>query len=117
MFELAQTPTYWWPVSLSLPKGGDSVGQTETIALEVEYHRLDEDGMDALLKRIERDKPADRELAPQLMRGFRHLPAPDAAKVAYSSPDDVRALLRVPGAGSAVVRAFFESRAPAAEKN
>lgn len=117
MFQLVQSPTYWWPVHVIQPTGGDQAGKVGTIVLEVEYHRLDEDGFDALCKQIAATKPKDRALAAQLMKAFRHQPEGSDSKVAYSSPEQVAQLLNVPGAGSAIVNAFFESRAPAAEKN
>ena len=115
-FKMATTPTYWWPVTILMPAGGDKAGQTKEFKFDVEFARLDEDEMEAFNQRIRADKPTDRKIAREIVKRFRTAAGADTPAEVYADTESIEELIRVPTAGSAIVAAFFESRMLAAEK-
>lgn len=116
MFKLAASPHYWWPIKLLQPADGEVAGVVLEHQFEAKFARLDEDEFDALVKRIRDEKPTDRVIAAWVLKGYRELADESGAAIPFDEAN-VQRLLRQPGAGSAVVSAFFESRRPSAAKN
>ncbi|MFO1217650.1 MAG: hypothetical protein U1E89_04615 [Burkholderiaceae bacterium] len=116
MFNLALSPAYWWPVKVRTPAGGDAAGQLNEGEFEVEFNRLGEKAFAQFIREITEKKLSDVQIVPRVLRNFRKVQDESGASLPYSN-DNLGTLLDVPGAATAIVAAFFESRSPAAEKN
>ena len=115
MFQLDQSPAYWWPVELHVVHA-DKPGVPEKQTLELQFRRLDAAERDALFDRIRAEKLSDRGVCESVVLAARKVAGPDGKELA-SDPDLLRRLWSVPGLCGAAVTAFFASWAAAAEKN
>jgi hypothetical protein len=115
MFQLDQSPAYWWPVELHVVHA-DKPGQPEKQTLEVQFRRFDAAERDALVGRIGAEKLSDRVVCESVVLAARKVAGADGKELP-SDPGLMNRLWTVPGMCGAVVTAFFESWAPAAEKN
>jgi hypothetical protein len=113
MFTLDLSQAYWWPVKFKVPSqsGLDLVD----MSFEAEFKRFTTKQVDEMFQRAGTERVPDTELARQVMVGWRQVVG--AAGVIPFSAEALGQLLEVPGAGSAIMRAFFESISKGAEKN
>lgn len=114
-FKIKQSAAYWWPVSFSTP-AEDRPGQRDEHRIEVQFKRLDDDAHDALMKRSVDEQLKDREILPELVRGWRNVLDEHDNEQPFS-PEKLTELLRVPGVPGAIMLAYLKSRFEAAEKN
>lgn len=114
MFTLELSPTYFWPVKFAAPSAdGAKVDQHD---FDVEFKRLDADELKALMKRAAEKKLSDEQVAATLVVGWRGVRDKGGEPVPYTV-GNLNRLLNVLGLASAVMRAYFDSHAQAAEKN
>jgi hypothetical protein len=111
--KLDATATYWWPVDILAPKPDGSIGSHP---IKVLYARLDEDAHDKLQDEIREANLSDRVVAQRVMRGFEGVAGEDGVTLPWSD-ENRDALLSVPGVGTAIVAAFYQSRSQAALGN
>lgn len=112
MFKLTQSPAYWWPVELLTVSPEGQVGSTE---IEVQYARLTEPELEALHAQVRELRLGDDVVAERLMRNWRKV-GDDDTEMPFT-PENCARFLGVPGTGSAVVAAFYQSRSQAALGN
>jgi len=117
MFSIAVSPAYWWPVKVSVAAGGDDAGKVVTMDFQVEFVRMSEEDFEAFGREVEAKRMPDREIAQRVVRNWREVTGADGASLPFSADSVATACNAVPGTDSAIVRAFFDSRRPAAEKN
>ena len=116
MFKLAQSPTYWWTVKVRQAAAGEQANTVETVDFDVEFVRLDDEGITAFGMR---SRAADLSLAQmccEVVRNWRNVIGDDGATLPYTQQTGER-VFKMAGVGAAVMDAFFGSRLPAAEKN
>lgn len=113
MFTLDLSQSYWWPVKFKVPShnGLDLVD----MSFEVEFKRFTASQVTAMFQRAGTDHVADSELAREVVIGWRQVVGASGA-IPFST-EALGRLLEVAGAGSAIMRAFFESISKGAEKN
>ena len=115
MFKLMQSPAYWWPVTLQQP-AEDKPGELVATTFEVQFLRKTAAEQQAWLDEVRTKTLSDAQYVRPLVAGFRQVfDAVDQA-VAFT-PSALEQLLNVPGAASAMTRAYFESNGQAAQKN
>lgn len=113
MFNLDVSKTYWWPVTFRTP-GADG-GKLEDMSFTVEFRRYSTDEVEEMMKRAEKDRLSDAKLAREIVVNWRDVIGAGGV-MAFSEPNFAK-LLKVSGAGSAIMKAFFESLSKGAEKN
>ena len=118
------SPTYTWPVVVSIPDAGKR--RTETFTAT--FNRLSKDEnkqlaelMMAYQRAMEAnesvaDLPDDREIADRVLAGWKGILDGDGEEMPCNDSNR-EALLNVAAFVSAVVRAYFESIEPAKSKN
>lgn len=113
MFTLDLSQSYWWPVKFKVPSenGLDLVD----MSFEVMLKRFTTKQVDDMFQRAGAERVHDNELARQVVVGWRQVVGASGA-IPFSA-EALNLLLEVPGAGSAIMRAFFESISKGAEKN
>lgn len=114
MFTLDLSSTFFWPCRFMVPRADGARHDEQTF--DVEFRRLSQDEITAMLKRAGDDKLSDNELAREILCGWKGVVDAQGAPVPYSEASRDRALA-VPGLGSAVMRAFFAAHSGAAAKN
>jgi hypothetical protein len=115
MFKFMHSPAYWWPVSLNVP-AEDAPGKFNVVKFEVQFKREDTEQQQARLDESRAQGLSDAAYALGVVVGFRKLYAPDDTEVPFNA-DSLAALLKVPGAGTAIVLAHNDSTSQAAQKN
>lgn len=115
MFKIDKTPAYWWPVKFQSPAAGEQAGALVAHEFEVQFVRLGVEAFEALNAQILRESLKDRDIVPRIVRDWRKVE--DGGASLPFTPANLGHALDVPGAAAAIVRAFWDSRAPAAEKN
>lgn len=113
MFTLDLSQTYWWPVKFKAPS--QSGLALVDMSFEAEFKRFTTTAVDEMFQRAGTDRVADSELAREVIVGWRQVVGASGA-IPFSA-EALSLLLEVPGAGSAIMRAFFESISKGAEKN
>lgn len=113
MFSLDLSSAYWWPVKFKVPSenGLDLVD----MSFDGQFKRMTTQQVEEMFRRAGVDRVADSELAREVMVGWREVVGRSGA-ISFS-PEAFGQLLAVPGAGSAIMRSFFESISKGAEKN
>jgi hypothetical protein len=118
------SPTYTWPVAVSIPDAGKR--RTETFTAT--FNRLSKDEnkqlaelMMAYQRAMEAnesvsDLPDDREIADRVLAGWKGILDGDGEEMPCTEGNREQ-LLNVAAFVSAVVRAYFESIEPAKSKN
>lgn len=118
------SPTYTWPVAVSIPDAGKR--RTETFTAT--FNRLSKDEnkqlaelMMAYQRAMEAnesvsDLPDDREIADRVLAGWKGILDGDGEEMPCTESNREQ-LLNVAAFVSAVVRAYFESIEPAKAKN
>lgn len=109
MFALDLSPTYLWPVKVSLPDDG---GEYKEHEFQAQFKRLKQSEIEAMMKQ---EGMTDRKLAEQVMVGWADVSAGGVA-VEYS-PDAAALLFDIPGVPSAIATSFLESVTGLARKN
>lgn len=114
MFTLDLSDTFFWPVRFRVPRA-DGMGHDEQ-TFDAEFKRLTQEQINDMLKRAAEERLDDVRLAGEIVCGWKGVVDREKAPIPYSEAAKARAL-SVPGLGSALMRAFFESHAKALEKN
>jgi len=112
MFNLDLSGKYWCTVSFTVP--GES-GQRQDMTFDVEFRRYVQAELDDMTQRATDRRLSDTDLAREVTVGWRNVVG-TSGSVEFSR-DAFNRLLGVPGAGSAVMKAFFESISKGLEKN
>ncbi|MGL6290685.1 MAG: hypothetical protein ACRC2H_08380 [Silanimonas sp.] len=94
----------------------DKPGQPDKQTLELQFRRLDASEREAFIARIGAEKLSDRAVCESVVLAARKVAGADGKELP-SDPALLQRLWSVPGLCGATVTAFFESWAPAAEKN
>jgi len=115
MFKIDKTPAYWWPVKFQAPAGGDEAGALAEYEFEVQFVRVGVEAFEALNREIMSKQLKDRDVVPRIVRDWRKVE--DGGASLPFTPQNLGHALDVPGAAAAIVKAFWDSRSPAAEKN
>ena len=115
MFKFMQSPAYWWPVTLNVP-AEDDPGKFAVVRFDVQFKREDAEQQQARLDESRAQGLSDAAYVRGVVVGFRKLYAPDNTEVPFNA-DSFDALLRVPGAGTAIALAHNDSASQAAQKN
>lgn len=115
MFKFMQSPAYWWPVTILVP-AEDAPGKPLKIEFEAQFKREDTEQQQARIDAVRAAGQTDAMYARGVVVGFRKLPAPDDSEVPFNAAS-FDALLKVPGAGTALANAHFASCDQAAQKN
>lgn len=105
MFKIGPA-TYWWPVQVPVPKDG---GEVEVCTFEAQYRYLDVDAHEALMLEVRDQQLDDRAFCRKVVSSFRGVSDERGEAVPFSA-DTLDALLRQPGAATAMTRKYFESR-------
>jgi hypothetical protein len=117
MFTLAKSPSYWWPVVVVVP--GDD-GQVITSQFDGLFKRLSPSEHEAQVSKIRAATPeqpyGDVQMARDLMEGWRGVVARDGGEIQFTD-GTFGQLLDLPGAATAIVKAYNGSLRKAAEKN
>ena len=113
MFTLDLSPKYWWPVTFRVP-AADSM-QMADMSFEAEFRRVSAEQMDGMFRRAAEERVSDSTIAREVLVGWRQVVGAGGA-IPFTA-EALTQLLAVPGAGSAVMSAFFESISKGAEKN
>lgn len=112
MFKIAVTETYLAPVEVQLP--GSKSKQT----FEVEFLRLSQDELNALVARAKGGEVDDRQFAREVVVGWnaKHVQDADGGSVEFSAQalENLMGIYPVP---SAIVDAFYNSISGARLKN
>lgn len=120
MFCIDLSPSYFWPVVFSVPHADGM--RHQTVTFDVKFKRLDTDSIKALHERAATALIADREMALELMCGWRGITDRRGNEVMYDDAA-VANLVKIPGAPAAIISAFWDSLVSrpdspsAAEKN
>ena len=115
MFKFMQSPAYWWPVVLAVP-ADDDPGKKLTVKFDAQFRRETEQEQKARVEKARSEGQSDAAFIRPLVAGLRKLPGIDGTDVPFS-PAALDELLDIPGAGSALSKAYFESNSEAATKN
>lgn len=113
MFNLDLSSSYWWPVPFGVP-AEDGLKVLE-MSFEAQFRRMSTEEVDALLEDARVNKKPDSQVARSLLVGWRKVVG--AGGAVPFTPEAFDRLLAVPGAGSSIMKAFFESLSKGAEKN
>jgi hypothetical protein len=115
MYKLETEPRYWWPVTVAQPDK-DKPGTIVEQQLEAEFRWLDSQELKDWQDDVQARQLLDPDAVPLVCTGFRHVQLEDGTPMA-STPENLALLLRGQGVATAFVKAFYTSRAKAAEKN
>jgi hypothetical protein len=115
MFKFMQSPAYWWPAEFTVP-AEDDPGKKVTVKFDAQFKRETEAEQKARIEKTRAEGQSDAEYVRPLITGFRKLPGVDGSDVPFSAVA-LDELLGIPGAGSALTKAYFESNGEAAAKN
>lgn len=113
MFKLDLTPSYWWQVKFQVASEN---GTHQAVEFTAQYRRLTQPEIEALINRAAGEKKSDSDIARDILVGWEGVADGDGKAVPFNRASLDRALA-VPGFGSGVVKAFFESLSQAASKN
>ena len=112
MFNLSQSATFWWPVTVMLPKDG---GGFDKATFDAEFRRKSDTELKAIRTRVEGDELTDAAFVREVLAGWRGV-SDGADELAFSETALAR-LLDVPGVAAAVVIAYVESQSGLKRKN
>lgn len=115
MFKFMKSPAYWWPVTLRVP-AEDDPGQCIAVKFEAQFKRMTSSEMVAHIEKMRANGWPDAEYVRPLIVGFRKLLNVDDTEVPFNA-DSLSELLDVPGAGTALAKAYGDSNDQAATKN
>lgn len=114
-FVLKLNPTYRRDVSFKVP--GDD-GDYPELTFKAVYKRATSDWLVKINEKIEADSVKQDELISEVLVGWEGIKDPaDPEKDLEFSPKAVKELLKITGAGAAIVREFFASVNGAFEGN
>lgn len=105
MFTLELSDTYFCEVTMHLK---DHEGRVKPYSFDAEFKRLTTDEHEALMKRAREEKLSDPQVAAEVMVGWRKVFCADGSPRPYT-PESLRALLQINGAGTAVCKAYLDS--------
>lgn len=104
MFNLKQSETFLWPVTVQVPvDGGKYAKQT----FEIEFRRLSQSRMSELTAAIATDQMGDAELAREMVAGWKGI-ADDDDEVPFS-PSALAQLLDMQGVARAIAIAYRDA--------
>lgn len=113
MFDLDLSDTYWWPVPFAVPSPDGM--HTKDMSFEGQFRRFTQAQLDAMNERAVADRKSDSDLAREVLVGWRKV-RNAAGEVPFEAAA-LNRLLAVPVAGSAIMKAFYESLREGVEKN
>ena len=90
-------------------------GTLADAAFDVQFRRLKAEEVDALMAKAHAERRSDADVAREIVVGWRNVVG--ASGVIAFTPEAFTKLLAVPGAGTVITRALFESVSKGAEKN
>jgi hypothetical protein len=114
MFMLDQSPSYWWPVTFTLP--APDGGQHQSHTFDVQLRRKDGEEINKLFERGQKGQINDVNVCRELVVGWRGVQDADGREVVFSTAALER-VLRMPNVATAIVRALIDSLADAPKKN
>lgn len=114
MFKLDLSSTYWWPVQFAVPEV-DGL-HLQDMSFEAQFRRHSQAQLDALRARIVEKNLSDTDIAREVVAGWRKVVGDDGGDIPFSA-ETLNRLLAVPAAGSAIMKAFYESISEGLEKN
>jgi hypothetical protein len=114
MFELQQSPAYWWPVPVPFAKDGGGWDRRE---LQIQFKRMDTDQYAEFMAEVGRERIGDREVCRRIVLGWRAVVATPGGPEVPFTPENLAALLRLPNVAGSIVREWMDSFGKAAEKN
>lgn len=112
MFKLSQSPTFFWPVEVSLPTDG---GKYTKETFDAQFERLSQTQLRELNEQIEAGKLTDSEFVRQVLKGWRGV-TDDGNELPFS-PTTLDQLLDVPTVASSIVMAFIKAHQGVTRKN
>ena len=112
MLKINQSATFRWPVTVMVPVDG---GKFEPATFEVEFPRMPQSEVLALIKSVQDGSVGEAEGIVQVVRGWSGVEGPDGPV-----PFEERALRdlleRFPTAGAEILRAFADARGELARR-
>lgn len=115
MFKLAKEATYWWPVKVRVPSI-DKPGKHDDETFEVCFRYLGNEAQESLMRRTADEKMLDCQVVPLIVVGFRGVQDERGAELPFST-EALASVCDEPGVDTAIVTAYFDSRAQAPAKN
>jgi hypothetical protein len=116
MYRIQTEARYWWPVTIRQPDPARPGVIAEQV-LEAEFRWLTGDEHNAWLARAQEHKLPDSAAMLEICTSFRNVLQEDGTPLP-TTPENVKRLLESDSAVAlAFARAYFDSRAKAAEKN
>jgi hypothetical protein len=112
MFELNQSKTYTWPVSVQLPVSG---GKFETQHFDAEFKRLTSKRLDEVKVSITENTLSERLFIEEVFQGWRGV-TNGGEELAFT-PSTRDELLSIPGVIDGLIWAFLESVTGQKRKN
>lgn len=115
MFVLKLNPTYQWPVSFKVPADGGEYTELEFTAI---FNRMNKQWLVDVDEKIKADTLKQDGLVGEVLAGWKGImdPAQPEQELDFT-PKTLKELLKIPGAGPAIVAAFFASVNGAFEGN
>lgn len=115
MFNFMKSAAYWWPVTIRVP-AEDDIAKRQVITFEVQFPRETTEQINVRRAAVAVNGLDDPAYARGLVIGFRKLYAPDDTEVPFNA-DSLEALIKVPGAGTAIAMAHADSTDQISQKN
>lgn len=103
--QIKLSPTFWWPVSVTLPAADGC--QTEAQTFEVEFARIKVSEANTLVDEIINGKRPEIDGFRELVKGWRGVLS-DNEEVPFTD-GALQALLEIPSMGPAIILAFREA--------
>ncbi len=113
MFNLDLSGSYWWPVAFAVPDA-DGLHLLD-MSFDGQFKRFKQEELDKLNERAVTEHMSDSDLAREVLVGWRKVLSGTSER-AFSA-EALNQLLAVPVAGTAIMKAFYESLREGLEKN
>ena len=112
-FVLDETSSYKWPVKAKVPSGN---GKHSVQTFNGEFKRITQTRIIEMGDQIDKNKITDMELVSEVLIGWDSVDDEEGNSVDFNKAN-LKKLLDVPMAATAIAQAFFESIAGAKRKN
>lgn len=114
--KLGQTSSYKWPVEWTVPADG---GRQTKLGFEAEFKRLPQTRIDEIYAAVTNGarEISDDAVVDEVLIGWGSNVLDENDQPLQFTPSNIKVVLDVQGARSAIVRAFFNSLTGAKEKN
>ncbi|MDB6061567.1 MAG: hypothetical protein JWM78_1670 [Verrucomicrobiaceae bacterium] len=115
MFVLKKRPGYFWPVKFQIPLAN---GKFEEHEFSAEFARIPQQRLDSIAADLQnkKSKITDEDIVKEVFIGWKDV-TDEVGDAILFNEENRATLLNVPGVRTAIVKAFYESIAGAAEKN